>query len=115
MTGYFDIECGGVGGISARAVKVEATRDNWQIGIHGLAILGTDGNAVDCSDTSDGSVTISPDLSNQIDHIYGIVWSETFTVSSSKGCSYQITDIVASGGELQDINGVSALSFNQAT
>ena len=64
VTGYFDILCGGAGGIIARAVKIEAERDNWQVGLHGLAILCTDGNSVDCSNTSDNSVTVSPDLTN---------------------------------------------------
>ena len=38
--------------------------DNAPFGIHGIAILGSIGNTVDCNDVNDGSVGFTMDFSN---------------------------------------------------
>ena len=49
--GYFDIVCGSSGGIPGQAVKISANRENWQVALHGIAILGSS-SFIQCSPTS---------------------------------------------------------------
>ena len=102
---YYDVPVGELGIL----VSIEQKHDNLPIGVFGIAILGVN---LACDEVSDGSVTFTPNIYNQIEYVWCTTETMPLTVESSKGCTYTIESIETPDLGISDGDNLASFDFD---